>query len=280
MRISVIITSYNQLSELKRAVHSVLNQTQSPFELIICDDGSKDGSRSYLKELKQDIGFVKCLLHTKNIGVSANRNSGAKVSEGDVITFLDGDDYFYPRKIEQSIQKLQELGKNVGLYSNFDYDQDKKIWAPNYKEDTTFDFIKIFSRDTTNNKLFRNELIPKWAFLAVGGFDESISLYEDWDLKIRLSQKCKFEHVDEVHSHYTTNNDGLSKVDYIDHLKTLLYIYKKNRNLIAGENQKREIKTTLDPFVHYLVSKVRSTDGFFSVPYVKAQTMYRYFKWI
>ena len=280
MRISVIITSYNQLSELKRAVNSVLNQTQKPFELIICDDCSKDGSRSYVKELEEDVSFVKAVLHTKNVGVSANRNSGVAVTTGDFITFLDGDDYFYPNKIEQSVQKLQDIGSEVGLYSNFDYDEDKKIWQPKYKGAYPYDFTKIFGRDTLNNKLFRNEIIPKWAFDKVGGFDESISLYEDWDLKIRLSMLCKFKHIDELHSHYTTNNKGLSSVAYNNHINTILYIYNKNSHLIADENQKGKIKTNLDPFLDYLIRKVRSTAGFFSLQHLKAQFKYKYFKWI
>lgn len=280
LRISVIVTSFNQISDLKRAVQSVLNQTLKPFELIICDDCSRDGSRSYINKLSKDVNFVKAVLHTKNVGVSANRNSGVAASQGDFVTFLDGDDCFYPTKIEHSAQRLSDLNKDIILYSNFDYGADKKVWRAKYSGASPFDFVKVFSRDTDNNKLFRNEIIPRWAFNEVGGFDESLSLYEDWDFRIRLSKICRLVHVAEIHSHYSENAGGLSKVNYNIHLKAILNIFKKNNHLIADKNQKRKIKSTLESFVYFLLCKVRVSNGTLSFEYLKALVRYYWYIWI
>lgn len=90
--ISVIIPVYNTEIYLERCINSVLSQTYSNFELILVNDGSKDRSGIICDEYaKKDKRII--VLHKKNEGVSAARNSGIDIVKGKYIIFIDSDDY-------------------------------------------------------------------------------------------------------------------------------------------------------------------------------------------
>jgi glycosyltransferase involved in cell wall biosynthesis len=92
-RFSVVITSYNQRDFVRSAVDSALSQNRSLAEIIVVDDGSKDGSPEMLESYGNAIQLVK---FPANQGAIAARNHGASVAKGDYIIFLDGDDLFMP----------------------------------------------------------------------------------------------------------------------------------------------------------------------------------------
>lgn len=91
--VSVYIPTYNRLNLLKRAVNSVLAQDYLNIELLIVDDGSKDGTADYLKRLSLLDERVKFLLNEKNYGACICRNKAIDISSGELITGLDDDDY-------------------------------------------------------------------------------------------------------------------------------------------------------------------------------------------
>ena len=67
MKISVIIPTFNRRKTLRRAIESVRNQSLSPFEILIIDDGSNDGTKEWVKESFQDIKYI----YQNNQGVSS-----------------------------------------------------------------------------------------------------------------------------------------------------------------------------------------------------------------
>jgi glycosyltransferase involved in cell wall biosynthesis len=87
-RVSVVIPCHNQASYLGAAIVSVINQSYRPFEIIIVDDGSNDGS----DEVAASFGNEVRLITQSNRGVAAARNRGVAASGGDVLAFLDADD--------------------------------------------------------------------------------------------------------------------------------------------------------------------------------------------
>ncbi len=93
MQFSVIITTFNRMRTLPRAVESVLSQGFEEMELIIVDDGSTDGTTSFLDGLSDSFVTV---IHRENGGLSAARNTGIDQASGDWIAFLDDDDMALP----------------------------------------------------------------------------------------------------------------------------------------------------------------------------------------
>lgn len=102
MKFSIVISTYNRLSLLKRAIHSALTQTV-PCEVVIADDCSIDETESYVRHLGDQVLYHR---NDQNSGHSATVNAGVQVATGDWIKFIDDDDYLAPNCIEEMIQAI------------------------------------------------------------------------------------------------------------------------------------------------------------------------------
>ena len=91
-KISVIVPVYNVEKYLPRCIDSILAQTFTDFELILVDDGSPDNCGAICDEYAVKDSRI-CVIHQKNQGVSAARNTGIEASKGEYVTFIDSDDY-------------------------------------------------------------------------------------------------------------------------------------------------------------------------------------------
>ena len=91
-KVSVIVPVYNAEKYLKRCMDSLLSQTHQNLEILLVDDGSKDGSGKMCDEYDRDYLVVKAF-HKENGGSSSARNAGIKMATGDYVAFCDSDDY-------------------------------------------------------------------------------------------------------------------------------------------------------------------------------------------
>ena len=147
MRISVYITSYNQKAFLKEAIDSVLNQTLQPYEIIIVDDCSTDGSQELILSYADKYVYVKPIFHKKNLGVAKVRITALSNIKGDYVTYVDGDDVFLPNKLEIEANLIKSGEFNVAFSNNMYVDSNdlndvKWIWADNVINLKTNLFIK------------------------------------------------------------------------------------------------------------------------------------------
>lgn len=107
IRFSIILTCYNQRDFIAEAIESTLSQTcDPPPEVIVVDDGSKDGSVDVIRSYAER---VRCLPLATNCGVAEARNHGAAFAEGEYVIFLDGDDLLVPHALEMYEVLIQEL---------------------------------------------------------------------------------------------------------------------------------------------------------------------------
>lgn len=105
--ISVIMSTHNGESTLKKSIDSILNQTLQDFEFIICDDASTDNTYELLKGYQEDARFV-ILKNDYNQGLANSLNKCISVSKGVFLARMDDDDYSYPNRFEKEIQFLNE----------------------------------------------------------------------------------------------------------------------------------------------------------------------------
>src|ERR1700675_3091910 len=106
LSIAAIIPTYNYAHGIKQAIASVLNQTLSPVEIIVVDDGSTDGTRNVLDTYGLRINY----LYQQNRGASAARNAGVLSTNCEWVAFLDHDDEWYPTKLECQAALVVESG--------------------------------------------------------------------------------------------------------------------------------------------------------------------------
>jgi glycosyltransferase involved in cell wall biosynthesis len=88
-RVSVIIPAFNASPFISQAIESVLNQTYTDYELIVVNDGSTDNTASLVMKYGERLRYV----YQENQGLSSARNTGIDRAEGDLLAFLDADDY-------------------------------------------------------------------------------------------------------------------------------------------------------------------------------------------
>ena len=119
--ISVIVPVYNVEKYLNRCVDSIINQTYSNLEIILINDGSTDTSGKICDEYKKRDNRIH-VIHQKNGGLSAARNAGIVIANGNYFIFVDSDDLIHP----QCIEILYKVIKNdcsdivIGNYEKFD----------------------------------------------------------------------------------------------------------------------------------------------------------------
>ena len=207
-KISVVIPTLNRINTLRRALDSVINQTYKPAEIIVVDNGSSDGTLTFLREQ-----YPKITILTENkIGVSSARNKGIKKSINQWIALLDSDDAWHPRKLEIQTSMLDSALKEYNLIHT------DEVWFRNNKHINQMKKHKkqggyIFERCLSlccispSSVLFKKNILDK-----VGLFDESLPVCEDYDmwLKICSSEEVLFAQ-DKLTYKYGGHKDQLSK---------------------------------------------------------------------
>jgi glycosyltransferase involved in cell wall biosynthesis len=106
--VSILINNYNYGRYLRMAIDSALAQTYRSIEVIIVDDGSTDESRDIIVAYGDRVGPV----FQENQGQGSAFNSGVAASRGDILCFLDADDFFYPQKVERIVDVFRRHGTN------------------------------------------------------------------------------------------------------------------------------------------------------------------------
>lgn len=118
MRVSVIIPTHNRRGMLREAIASARAQTLPPTQIIVCDDGSTDGTEEDFREPDALLTYLR----QAQAGPAAARNMGLRAAQGDAVAFLDSDDVWTPRKLEVQCGLLEsdpEIGAVFCLQQAF-----------------------------------------------------------------------------------------------------------------------------------------------------------------
>lgn len=231
--LSIIVPIYNKQEYLKECIESVIEQTYRPVELILIDDCSKDSSREIVNKYVEKFFWVKGIFLDKNVGVSCARNIGANVANGDYITFLDADDFYYnPMKLQNEMNiLLNERGckGNVVAFSKLIAVDVKKNILWEYKTKAVFTGKKLKTAILSNAKVQipRDYCFEKKVFIEAGRYDGNMSLYEDYELLLRMSSICTFLCTNQIGTAYRLTEKGLSSVDSRRHKQVLNSLRKK-----------------------------------------------------
>lgn len=186
--VSVIIPTYNRERFVREAVDSALGQSAPPHEVIVVDDGSRDGTLAVLAEYGGAIRVVP----QENSGVSAARNHGARLASGDLLAFLDADDFWMPRKLELQLA-CYRANPAVGLVhcGMQEVDGEGNRLAGVHVDGLggrVADELVLFRR-TAVIGTGSTGLIPRRVFEEVGGFDTRLSTSADWDINYRIARR-------------------------------------------------------------------------------------------
>jgi glycosyltransferase involved in cell wall biosynthesis len=209
---SIIIPLYNKEKHIKKAIDSVLNQSYKRFELIVVNDGSTDRSLEIVEELFQKMHIAENargkirIINQPNQGVSAARNNGVKNANSNYIAFLDADDW-WDRKFLEEQARLIKLFPEADIYGTgyFRVKNGRLIKSQIGYEDNYSGYIDYFT--SYKFKWYMpltsiSVVIPKITFLEQNGFNEQLKFGEDFHLWIRLAISGNVAYINKPLAYY------------------------------------------------------------------------------
>lgn len=237
--VSVVIPNHNNELYIRECIVSVQKQTYKDIEIIVVDDSSIDRSIEIIEDLADDRTVLVKL--GKQTGVSAVRNHGIMSAKGEFLTTLDGDDVFNdPEKISRELgivlKCMKKWKKDVVGFSNICRISEHGKLVNVVGDNNTIKEGNI-RKEIYDRSVFipRDFLCAKRVYIEAGLYDEEIPLYEDWDLKLRISDLCEFYYTGVVGVGYRMRDNGLSKSPDAEHIKWREYIREKNSDVEIGD---------------------------------------------
>lgn len=184
-KISVIVPVYNAEQYLNQCIDSILNQTLDSFELILLNDGSKDGSGAICDEYAEKYDNVS-VYHLENGGPARARNIGISKAKGEYIGFVDSDDYIDEKMYEVLFSESQERNADIVMCTYSIKSENETVlcnmnYEAYYDSDSMKELILRYSSTDHNglfsvcNKIFRRQLIVDNRLV----FDEQLIRAED-----------------------------------------------------------------------------------------------------
>ena len=246
--VSVIIPTYNRASTCRKAVLSVLEQAYKNCEVLVIDDGSQDNTREMVGCLNPRVKYY----WQENAGVSAARNQGLEMAQGEFIAFLDSDDTWLPWKLEAQLAVLNEFSEAGMVWTNMTaVDEHGGLIAESYLQQmyTCYRYFnpalhfeisqplgvvwKNCQLSWTERRCYAGHIFP-WMFLGnlvhtstvllrqsrqeqVGFFDtELFKSGEDYDFHLRTCQFGSVAYLDVPSVHYRVGAaDQLTSPQYM-----------------------------------------------------------------
>ena len=190
--ISIVLPTYNRAIFILDALESVWRQSYRPLEVHIVDDGSEDNTRQVVESWRSfhlSSAFTVNYVYQSNLGVSAARNKGTALANGEFIFYLDSDDVLHPRLFESTIRLLHMYPQhNIASFGYREFQG-----APSFRQDlmehgefpTSVDLsLKYRFTGLIWTYLFRREVIRR-----NGPWDERMTHFEDLEYLLRMSSR-------------------------------------------------------------------------------------------
>lgn len=252
--VTVVVPAYQAESFLAGTLATVAKQTRLPYELIVVDDGSTDATCAVVQSfaIAHPELFIR-QLREPHRGPGAARNSGVRAARSEWIAFLDADDLWHPQKLERMITAVQlhpeanfcshnEITRALdGTERVTDYGAGFVVSKPISKQ--------IYQKNyfSTSAVVCRRDLILRW-----GGFDESLSSAQDYEMWLRMSPDLAPIFVDDVLGTYVVRDGNITTRRFWRRLGNILQVKHKHREKVGA--------------VLYVYSMVRITLSYVAVP--------------
>lgn len=205
--VSVIVPTYNGAAFVRATLESVFAQTYQPIEVIVCDDGSSDGTLSIVGEFGDRLRLVR----QENRGVAAARNSAARIARGELLAFLDHDDLWEPNMLATLVPMLVAR-KDCGLMYADAWIIDsrgemrgKRGRFLHYAEGAVFERLLHGNFIPVETTLMRADL-----FRELGGYDVRLRYLEDYELCLRIARRTRIGFHAEPLARYRIHDHNLS----------------------------------------------------------------------
>lgn len=259
--VSVIIPTYNRANDLDRCLKSLQNQTFKNFEVLICDDGSTDNTKEIVEKYNS-IMKIKYIKDENFGGPARPRNNGLKKAKGEIIAFLDSDDWWYPNKLEISLLYLDEydlIYHDLDIYNTVE--KSKGVAKGRVLSgDIAKDLIVNGNGIANSSVVIKKEIVDLVGEITE---DKNLIAVEDYDYWIRVAKvTSRFKYIDQCLGGYWEGENISYSVKQIDRAKYLLDKYLKD---LSPKEQKSTIllhNFTSARMYHYLSMYTEASNSY------------------
>lgn len=241
MKLSVIIPVYNCELQITRCIESIINQTYKNLEIIIVDDGSKDGSSKICDEYARKDKRIK-VIHKQNNGAAA-RNTGLDIASGEYIAFVDSDDYIELNMYQEMMKVNQQYDCDLVLCDCYKENESTKIIFTHDIREGYYDkdmlYKEYFPTLLMTNSVDYPPTISNWVCLF------KRKLIEENNLRYKEGMRFSEDLLFGSQAAYYTSS----------------FYYMKNK-----------------AFYHYVLNNESVTHTFFSNKWIMMRSLYEYIK--
>jgi glycosyltransferase involved in cell wall biosynthesis len=248
-RVSVIIPAFNAEAFIAETLDSVLTQTYPNLEVVVCDDGSVDGTRRRVEAYGPAVRYV----HSANSGApSRPRNVGIRASTGELLAFIDADDLMAPDRVAAQVAFLLRHPEAGLVFSDYDeFGDDKTAERGHFEtcpllsellrqrahgsEGLVLDPATATELLLTENFGSSSPTVRRRVVEMVGGYDESLTSSEDFEFQFRVASSCSIGILPEIHWHKRQHPLNMSAHAE----RTLSRKIEVRRRILAAETVRR-----------------------------------------
>ena len=254
---SIIIPTYNRAAKLRRALGSVENQSLRDYEVIVCDDGSTDDTRSVVYSFAAKMRIT--YLREENWGGPARpRNNGIRAAQGEWLCFLDADDLWYPEKLEVAARYLSSsdiIYHDLDKYPPRALPIRRRIRGRQLMPPAFVDLMVNGYAICNSSVAVRKRIV-----IEAGGFSEDKSLLavEDFDLWLKIARLTeRFTYIPRSLGAYWCGEDSITEVSD-QQIKRIKTVFAKHACYLS--NDAKEQSELLFCFIS---AKVKQQMGLF-----------------
>ena len=199
-KVSICLTTYNRSSELSSTIESIINQTFSDWELIICDDCSTDSTELIVTSFMKTDSRLRYHRNVENLKMPGNLNVAIGLSCGEYIANVHDGDYYDPTLIEKWYSIL-DGNKNVGMVFNGYYyiynDGNSKEIRHNFSVINDGRILFDYLLTNFSSAPWGTVMVPKRVYREMGKFDGCFGFISDVEMWLRIGVKYRIGYIDE-----------------------------------------------------------------------------------
>jgi len=280
-KISVITPSYNQGIYIEETIQSVLNQNYPNLEYIIIDGGSNDSTLEVIKKYESKIDFW---VSEKDKGQADAINRGFAMATGDILCWLNSDDYFFPETLNYVASKLN-INKNEILFGEVDH-----IFEPGkeIKHSNVQNKYKNYNLELYDYIIQPGSFWTKKVWKVTGSLSDNLHFVFDWEWFLRAKKNnTEFKYSNKVmsmyrvHDAHKTSNGGEKRQKEIEYIlkkysgdKILkAFIFMRDERSKVDETLQSVKKNKLTRF-DMKILRLRFPNYFLSIPDIALRQLY------
>ena len=271
-KVSIVLPSYNGSTYIKKSIESVIAQDYTDWELLIVDDCSTDETLQIARAYAEKDARIKVHHNETNQKLPESLNIGFRQATGEYFTWTSDDNWYMENAIGTMVGYLDKNSETGLCYADYRYvdaqDQitgEHESLAPNQ-----IPFCNVVGACF----MYRRNVAE-----AVGEYDKTLFLAEDYDYWLRISSKTKLSHIPEILYCYRQHDKSLSQTRHMSVCDATSRAWENSWDYLVKEAKKQKsLPAFLEHYYEFAADKKRAEEKIKSIGLLTAIRMARYLK--